>query len=135
MRSHNVELAHGGLLLTAVLVEPLPLRGRRQHGAVLGHAAVWLGGPEVGRVPVFVGDAAADQVDPGALGHHVVDAQPDLLTWADALADVVSELVILIRGGGRAEDSAQGVAVFAGGVITFPRGVTQETLAIDLFAL
>lgn len=134
MWSNDVELAHGWLLVTAVLVKPLPLGGCRQHSAVLGHAPIWLGGPKVGRVPVFVGDAAAGLVDPGALGYHIVDAQPRLLIWADALADVVAELIVLILGCRCAKDTAQGVAVFAGGVITFPHRVTQETLAIDLFA-
>ncbi len=72
-------------------------------------------------------------VHPGALGRHVVDAQPDLPIWADALADVVSELVVVIAGCGRAEDSAQVVTVLTGGVIAFLHRVNQVTLAKDFF--
>ena len=100
----------------------------------MGDAAVRLRGPVVGRVPVFVCDAGAGLVHPGALRHHVVDPQPDLLSRADALADVVSELVVLILGGGRTEDATQGVAVLAGCVITFSHSVGQETLVVDLCA-
>lgn len=134
MRSNDVELADGGLLLTTVLVQPLPAGGPGQDGTILGLATVRLKGPAVGRVPVFVCNAEACLVHPGALGHHVVDAQPDLLIWADALADVVSELVVLVAGCGRTEDSAQVVAVFTGSVIAFSHRVSQVTLAMNLFA-
>ena len=90
--------------------------------------------PNTGRVPVFVRNTEASLVHPGALGHHVIEAQPDLRVRADALADVVSELVVLVAGRGRAEDAAQVVAVFARSVIAFSQGVGQVTLAVDLFA-
>lgn len=133
--SDNIELADGGLFLLTVLVKPLPASGSRQHRTVLGLSAVRLRGPAVGRVPVFVRDADPGLVIPNAIGHHVVDAQPDLLVRADSLADVVSELVVLVLGRGRAEDAAQGVAVFTGGVVAFPQRVSQETFAMDLCAL
>lgn len=134
MWSNDVELADGRLLLAAVLVVPLPAGGPGQDGAVLGLASIWLWGPVVGGVPVFECDAGARLVRPGALRHHVLDAQPDLLIRADALADVVSELVVLIAGRGRAEDTTHGVTVLGGGVIAFSHRVGEETLVIDLFA-
>lgn len=91
-------------------------------------------GPAIGRVPVFVCNAQAGLVHPGPLIQHVVEAQPDLLVWADALADVVSELVVLITGCGRTEGTAHVVAVFAGIVVAFSHRVGQVTLAVDLFA-
>lgn len=134
MGSNNVELADGGPLLTTVLVKPLPPGGHGQDGAVLGLAAVRLRGPVVGRVPVFVCNADAGLVRPGALSHHVDDAQPDLLICTDALADVVSELVVVVAGCGCAEDTTHGVTVLTGSVIAFFHRVSQETLAIDLYA-
>lgn len=132
--SHDVELADRRPLLAAVLVKPLPLGGPRQDGAVLGHAPVGLTGPGVGRVPVRVGDGEARLVRPGALGHHVVDAQPDLLVRAHALPEVLPELGVLVGGRGRAEDAAQGVAVIAGGVVALLHGVGQVALPVDLRA-
>lgn len=126
-------MADGGLLLTAVLVKPLPLGGCGQDGTVLGLSAVGLRGPEVGRVPVFVCDSEAGLIHPGALCGHVIDAQPDLRVRADAVADVVSELVVLVAGCGRAEDAAQRVAVFTGSVIPFPQRLSQEALVVDLY--
>lgn len=134
MWSNDVELADGGLLLATVLVKPLPAGGPGQGGAVLRLATVRLRGPAVGRVPVFECNAYAGLVHPSAFSHHVVGAQPDLLVWANALADVVSELVVLITGRGRAEDAAQVVAVFTGGVVALPHRVSQVALAVDLFA-
>lgn len=87
-----------------------------------------------GRVPVLVQDAGAGLVHPFALSHHVVDAQPDLLVGADALSDVVPELVVLRAGRGDPEDPAQGVAVLAGVVVPFLHGVGQETLPVDFYA-
>lgn len=132
MSSNNGELADGGLLLKAAFIKPLPTGGPWQDATVLGLAAVRLRRPGVGRVPVFVWNAEAALVYPGALSHHVVDAQPDLLIWADALADVVSELVILIAGCWRTEDTAQGVTVFTGTVVGFSHRVSQVTLVMDL---
>lgn len=131
MWSNNVELADGGLLLTTVLVRPLPAGGPGQGSAVLGLASVRL--PRTGCVPVFECDGGAGLVHPGALSTHVVDAQPDLLIGADALAEVVSELVVLITGGGRTKDTTQGVTVLAGGVVALPHRVSQETLAMALY--
>lgn len=134
MESNNVELADGGPLLTTVLVKPLPTGGPRENGAVLGVTSIWLRGPAVGRVPVLVCNAGSGLVSPGALGYHVVNAQPDLLIWADAVVDVVFELVVLIAGCGRTEDTTQVVTVFAGSVIVFFHRVSQVTLAVDLDA-
>lgn len=131
---NDVKLTDRGPLLTAALIKPGPLRGPGQDGAVLGLAPVRLRGPVVGRVPVLVGDAEAGLVRPDALGRHVVDAQPDLLVGADALTDVVSELVVLGAGRGGPEDPSQGVAVLAGSVVPFLHRVGQETLAVDLYA-
>lgn len=100
----------------------------------MGLAAVWLRGPLVGGVPVFVCNAGAGLVHPGALSHHVVDAKPDLLIWANALADVVSELVVLVAGCGCTKDAAQGVTVLTGSVIAFSYSVSQEALAMALYA-
>lgn len=134
MWSNDVELAHGWFCFTAVLIKPLPTGCHREGGAILGLATIWLRGPDVGGVPVFVCDADTGLVCPFTFGHHVVDAQPHLLTGADALADVVSELVVLITGCGRTEDTTHGVAVFTGGVITLPQRLSQETLTVDLDA-
>lgn len=132
--SHDVELADGGLFLFAVLVKPLPVRGPGQDGAVLGLAAVRLRGPAVGRVPVFVRDSRAGVVYPSALLHRVADTDPHLLAGVDALADVVSELVILAAGRWRAKDTAQVAAVLAGSVVGFSHGVDQVALSVDLYA-
>lgn len=134
MTSHNVELADGGLFLFAVLVKPLPVGGPRQDGAVLGPAAVWLRGPTVGRVPVFVRNIGARVVYPSALLRHVADTEPYLLAGADDLVDVVSELVILAAGRRRAEDTAEVAAVLTGGVVAFPHRVNQIALSVDLYA-
>lgn len=134
MGSNNVELADGGLFLFAVLVKPLPVGGPRHDGAVLGLAAVRLRGPTVGRVPVFVCDVHAGLVYPNTLLHHVVGTDPDLLAGPDALADVVSELAILIAGRWRAEDTAKVVAVLTGRVVAFSHMVHQKALSVDLYA-
>lgn len=133
-RSDNVELAHGGLLLSALLVQPLPPGGRGQDGAVLRGASVGLRGRAAGRVPVLVRDGQAALVDPGALRGHVVDAQPHVLVRPDALADVLREPLVVVAGRGRAEDAAQVVAVLAGRVVALPGGVGQVALAVDLCA-
>lgn len=97
----------------------------------MGLAAVRLRGPAVGRVPVFVCNPGAGLIHPGALSHHVVDAKPHLLVRTDAAADVVSELVVVVAGCGRAEESAQVVTVLTGGVVAFSHRVNQITLAIN----
>lgn len=134
LRSNYVELADGGLFLSAVLVQPLPPGGTGQDGAVLRGAAVRLRGRSARRVPVFVRNGQAALVYPGALRGHVVGAQPDLLVRPDALADVVSEPLVLVAGCGSTEDAAQVVAVLAGSVVALPGGVGQVALAIDLCA-
>lgn len=134
MQSNDVVLADRGLLFTAVLIKPLPAGGHGEDGTVLRLVAVWLRGPTVGGVPVFVCDADTGLVHPFALSHHVIDAQPHLLTGADALADVFSELVILIAGHRRAEDTTHGVAVLTRSVVALPQRVSQETLTMDLDA-
>lgn len=133
-RSNYVELADGGLLLSAVLVQPLPPGGSGQDGAVLRGASVGLRGRSAGRVPVVVRDGQAALVHPGALRCHVVDAQPDLLVRPDALADVVGEPLVLVAGRGRAEGAAHVVAVLAGRVVALPGGIGQVALAVDLGA-
>lgn len=135
MGSNNVELADGGLFLFAVLVKPLPVGGPGQEDTVLGLAAVRLRGPTVGRVPVFVCNVHAGLVYPNTLLHHVVGADPDLLAGPDGLADVVSELVILIAGRWCAEDTAKVVAVLGGHVVAFSHRVHQKALSVDLYAL
>lgn len=134
VQSNDVELADEGLLLATLLIKPLPVGGPRQDGTVLRRATVWLRGPAVGCVPVLVCDARASLVHPHALRHHVVDSQPHLLVWAKALADVVSELLVLVRGCGRSEDAAQVAAVLNGIVVVFFLRVSQVTLAVDLCA-
>lgn len=54
MRSNNIELADGGLLVTTVLVKPLPIGGHVQDSTVVGHPTIRLRGPVVGCVPVLV---------------------------------------------------------------------------------
>lgn len=133
VQSNDVELADEGLLLATLLIQPLPV-GSRQDGTVLRRATVWLWGPAVGCVPVLVCDAQARLVHPNALRHHVVDSQPHRLVWAEALADVISELVVLLGGCGRSEDAAQVAAVLNGIVVVFFHRVGQITLAVDLCA-
>lgn len=134
MVSHNVELANGGLFLIAVLVKPLPVGGPRQDGAVLGLASIWLRGPTVGHVPVFVRNIRAGVVYPSTLLHHVADTEPHLLAGVDALADVVSELVILLAGRWSAKNTAEVAAVLTGGVVAFSHRVNQIALSVDLYA-
>ena len=73
-------------------------------------------------------------VHPLALHHHVVDAQPDVLLWADALTDVVVELVVLVPGQRSAQTASLGDAVVAGCVEVLLLRVSQETLTEDLCA-
>lgn len=134
VQSNNVELADEGLLVTTLLIKPLPVGGPRQDGTVLRRATVWLSGPAVGCVPVLVSDAQASLVHPNALRHHVVDSQPHLLVWAEALTDVVTELVVLVGGCGCSEDATQVAAVLNGIVVVFFLRVSQVTLAVDLYA-
>lgn len=73
-------------------------------------------------------------VHPLAIGHRVVDAQPDVLLWADALTHVVVELVVLVPCQRRAQTSPLGEAVGAGCAEGLLHRVGQETLAEDLGA-
>lgn len=73
-------------------------------------------------------------VHPLAIGHHVVDAQPDVLLWADALAYIVVELVVLVSCQRSAQAASHGDAVLAGCVESLLCHVSQETLADDLGA-
>lgn len=134
MGSDYVELADGGFLLFAVLVRPLPSGGAGQDCTVLGLSAVRLRRPAVGRVPVFVRDGDPGLVGPGSLGPHVVDAEPHLLSGADALPDVVPELVVVVGGRGRSQDAPHVVAVLAGGMVGLSHRVSQVALTVDLQA-
>lgn len=128
--SDDVELAHRGFLGPAVLVEPLPVGRGGEDGAVLAAPSVRLQGDL--RLPVFEAHVGPRLVHPLAVGHNVVDAQPDLLLGADALADVAVELVILVschRGG---QAAPFGDAVVAGRVESLLHRIGQETLADDL---
>lgn len=134
MCSDDVELTDGRLLLATVLIKPLPVGRCGQDGTILGHASVRLRGPEVGGVPVFIGNARSGLVRPLAFGYHVVDAQPHLLVLPQAQADVVPELVVFCAGHGRTEDSAQRVAVLAGRVVALLHHIDQEALVVDFNA-
>lgn len=130
--SYDIELAHKGLLSPAALVEPLPVGRGGEDGAVLAAASVWLQGDL--RLPVLEAHVGARLVHPLAVGHHVVDAQPDVLLGADALAHVAVELVVLVpchRGG---QAASFGDAVVTGCVESLLHWVGQETLAKDLEA-
>ena len=87
------ELADVGQLVPAALVEPLAVGCAGQGGAVFDLAAVGLRGDL--RLPVLVSDVAAGHVHPGALGRHVVEAQPDFSLAAHALAQVLVQGVVL----------------------------------------
>lgn len=128
--SHDVELAHGRLRGSAALVEPLPVGRGGEDGAVLAAPAVRLQGDL--RLPVLEAHAGARLVHPVAVGHHVVDAQPDVLLGPDALAHVAEELVVLVSGRRRGQAAPFGDAVVAGGVEVLLHGLGQQALAEDL---
>lgn len=73
-------------------------------------------------------------VHPLAFGHHVIDAQPDVLLRADALTYVAVELVVLVSCQRSAQTASLGDAVITGGVEGLLHWVSQETLAEDLSA-
>lgn len=125
--SDDVELAHGRLLSPAALIEPLPVGRGGEDGAVLAAASVWLQGDF--RLPVLEAYVGAWVVQPLTVSHHIIDAQPDVLLWADALAHVVVELVILVSWGRRAEDPSFGDAVFTSGMKGPLHRISQETFA------
>lgn len=92
--SDDVKLTHRSLLSLAALIKPLPVGRGGEDGAVLDAASVWLQGDV--RLPVLEAHIGARMIQPLTVGHHVIDAQPDVLPWTDALAYIVIELVILI---------------------------------------
>lgn len=130
--SDDVELTHGRLLSPAALVEPLPVGRGGEDGAVLAAASVRLQGDVC--LPVLEAHVGARLVQPLTVGHLVTDAQPDVHVWADALADVVVQLVILVPRGRGAEDPSFGHAFFTGVVKGPLYRVGQEALANDLGA-
>lgn len=130
--SHDVELTHRGLFSSAALVKPLPLGCGGEDGAVLPAPSVRLQRDR--RLPVLEAHTGPRLVHPQAVGHHVVDAQPDVLLGAEALAHVAVELLVLVRCQGGAEAASLGRAVIAGCVESLLRWISQETLANDLSA-
>lgn len=130
--SDDVELAHRRPLLAAALVEPLAVCSDVEEGAVLSAAAVRLLGDI--SLPVREAHAAARLIHPPALGDHVVDTQPDVHRRADALPDIVQQLLVVVGRGGCDQAAALGRAVVAGGVEAPLDAVGQETLARDLGA-
>lgn len=128
----DVELTHRSFLSPAALIKPLPVGRDGEDGAVVAAPSVRLQGDLC--LPVLEAHVGARLVHPLALGHQVVDAQPDVRLWADALAHVAVELVVLVscqRGG---QTATFGDAVVAGRVEGLLHGVGQETLAGDLGA-
>lgn len=130
--SHDVELAHWSLFSSAALIKPLPVGRGGEDGAVLAAPSVWLQGDL--RLPVLEAHAGARLVHPLAVGHHVVDAKPDVLLGADALAYVAVELVVLVSCQRSAQAASFGDAVITGCVESLLHWVSQETLAEDLGA-
>lgn len=92
--SDDVKLTHRSLLSPAALIKPLPVGRGGEDGTVLASASVWLQGDVC--LPVLEAHVGAQMIQPLTVSHHVIDAQPDVLPWTDALAYVVVELVILI---------------------------------------
>lgn len=92
--SDDVKLTHRSLLSPAALVKPLPVGRGGEDGAVLTAASVWLQGDLC--LPVLEAHIGTGLIQPLTVGHSVTDAQPDVLPWADALAYVFVELVVLI---------------------------------------
>ena len=131
-RLDDVELADRGPLATAALVKPLPVGGDGEDGAVLAAAPVRLQGDL--RLPVLEAQRAARLVHPVALRHHVVDSQPDVLVEADAAADVVIQLVVLLAAQRGTQGPALSDAVIASGVVRLLHWICQETLTKDLGA-
>lgn len=130
--SDDVKLTHGSPLSPAAFIKPLPVGRGGDDRAVLAAASVWLQGDVC--LPVLEAHTGARMIQPLTVGHRVIDAQPDVLPWTDALADVVVELVILIPWARGAEDTSLGNAVFTGSIKGLLHGFGQETLANDLGA-
>lgn len=68
------------------------------------------------RLPVFKAQRTATMVQPGSLSDHVIDAQPDVLIWADGLAGVLVKFVVLLPRQWSAEDTTLGHAGIVGGM-------------------
>lgn len=92
--SDDVKLTNRSLLSPATLIKPLPVGRGGEDGAVLAAASVWLQGDVC--LPVLEAHVGARMIQPLTVGHHIIDAQPDVHPWTQALADVVVELVILV---------------------------------------
>lgn len=92
--SDDVELAHRSLFRSAALIKPLPVGCGGEDGTVLATPSVWLQGDFC--LPVLEAHTGARLVHPLAVGHYVINAQPDVLLWADALTYVAVELVVLV---------------------------------------
>jgi len=130
--SDDVELAHRGLFGSAALIKPLPVGCGGEDGAVLAVAPIRLQGDLF--LPVLEAHTGARLVHPLSVGYHVVDAQPDVLLWSDALAHVAVELVVLVSCQRGAQAASFGDAVIVGCVEAFLHWISQETLSKDLCA-
>lgn len=128
--SDDIELTHRGLFSSTALIKPLPVGCGGQDGTVLTAPPVWLQGDLC--LPVFEAHAGPRLVHPLTIGHHVIDTQPDVILWADALADVVVELVVLVSCHRSAQAASLGDAVITGCVEGLLHWISQETLAEDL---
>lgn len=130
--SDNVELTHRGLFSSAALIKPLSIGCGGKDGAVLAVAPVRLQGNL--SLPVLEAHTGAWLVHPLAVCHHVIDAQPDVLIGADALTDVVVQLVVLVSCQRSAQAAPFGDAIFTGCMEGLFHRISQETLAEDLCA-
>lgn len=130
--SDDVELAHRSLLGSAALVEPLPVGWDGQDGAVLAAPSIRLQGDLC--LPVLEAHSGAWMVQPQTVGHHIVDAQPDVLLQAEALACILVELIILITWLRGAQNASFSNAVFNCSVEGLFHWISQEALAKDLRA-
>lgn len=90
----DVELTHRSFLSSAALIKPLPVGRDGEDGAIVATPPVRLQGDLC--LPVLEAHVGARLVQPLALGHQVVNAQPDVRLWADALTHVAVELVVLV---------------------------------------
>lgn len=130
--SDDVELADRCLLSMTALIKPLSIGSGGKDGTVVGTSTVWL----VGNVslPVLKEQVGARLVEPFPLGQHVIDAQPNVFLRANAPADVVDELIVLIPCQRGADCAPFSNAVIVGCVVDLLSGVSQETLANNLDA-
>lgn len=90
----DVELTHGSFLSPAALIKPLPVGWGGEDGAVVAAPSVRLQGDLC--LPVLEAHIGARLVQPLALSHQVIDAQPDVRLWADALTHIAVEMVVLV---------------------------------------